>query len=202
MRKNSKWPDGFTLAELLIALAILGIIATFTIPKVLQSQQDGRYKAIAKEAASAISGAYSAYQLQNTQTATTKAADLLPYMNYVTLDTASSIDLDQTLTTISCSGTAPCAKLHNGAALMATDDCFRGTASTNAVFFILDPDGKVTDGTTNGPGKSLSLVLYSNGRLVSVDGVASSTITDWFCNGNSEAEAANPTYIPTWFSWN
>lgn len=45
---------GFTLAELLIALTILGVIATFTIPKILSSQQDGKLKAIAKETAAAM----------------------------------------------------------------------------------------------------------------------------------------------------
>lgn len=41
--------QGFTLAELLIALGILGVIATFTIPKVLSVQQDARKKAVIKE---------------------------------------------------------------------------------------------------------------------------------------------------------
>ncbi|HEY9745532.1 MAG TPA: prepilin-type N-terminal cleavage/methylation domain-containing protein [Oculatellaceae cyanobacterium] len=49
---------GFTLAELLIALSILGLIATFTIPKVLVAQQDMTYRANAKDVAAAISAAY------------------------------------------------------------------------------------------------------------------------------------------------
>lgn len=40
---------GFTLAELLIALAILGEIATFTIPKILASSQQQQKKAVFKE---------------------------------------------------------------------------------------------------------------------------------------------------------
>ena len=40
---------GFTLAELLIALGILGVIATFTIPKILTAQQDSKKWAIFKE---------------------------------------------------------------------------------------------------------------------------------------------------------
>lgn len=40
---------GFTLAELLISLAILGVIATFTIPKVLNAQQDSKRKAVLRE---------------------------------------------------------------------------------------------------------------------------------------------------------
>lgn len=47
--------SGFTLAELLIALAILGVIATFSIPKVLQAQQDGRNQAVLKTNASQLS---------------------------------------------------------------------------------------------------------------------------------------------------
>lgn len=39
----------FTLAELLIALAILGVIATFAIPKILQGQQDAQRKAVFRE---------------------------------------------------------------------------------------------------------------------------------------------------------
>ena len=48
---------GFTLAELLIALGILGVIATFTIPKVLQTNQNAQWQATGKEAIAMISGA-------------------------------------------------------------------------------------------------------------------------------------------------
>lgn len=51
---------GFTLAELLIALAILGVIAAFSIPKVLSAQQNQTYNAIAKEAAAT----YQNYKLE------------------------------------------------------------------------------------------------------------------------------------------
>ena len=46
---------GFTLAELLIALLVLGVIATFTIPKILQNQQDQRKKSIYRETIAALS---------------------------------------------------------------------------------------------------------------------------------------------------
>lgn len=40
---------GFTLAELLIALLILGVVATFTIPKILQSNANSQRKAVFRE---------------------------------------------------------------------------------------------------------------------------------------------------------
>lgn len=51
---QARYP-GFTLAELLISLAILGIIATFTIPKLLMNQRVSAYNASAKESAASIS---------------------------------------------------------------------------------------------------------------------------------------------------
>ncbi len=56
-QKPNKGRQGFTLAELLIALAILGLIATFAIPKLLASQQDTKRRAIMQEAISALSAA-------------------------------------------------------------------------------------------------------------------------------------------------
>ncbi len=47
--------SGFTLAELLITLAMLGVIATFTIPKIMQSQQNERRKAVFRETFGALS---------------------------------------------------------------------------------------------------------------------------------------------------
>ncbi len=46
--KPEKPFKGFTLAELLMALAILGVIATFTIPKILGAQQSSSSNAKAK----------------------------------------------------------------------------------------------------------------------------------------------------------
>src|SRR3712207_5952575 len=105
---------GFTLAELLIALAILGVIATFTIPKVLNSQQDGKYKAMAKETVSAVSEAFSNYQKSNTVTGNESLGVLTPYLNYVSIHTSTLvIDDEPSGTSRACSATSVCLRLHN-----------------------------------------------------------------------------------------
>lgn len=50
--------QGFTLAELLIALALLGVIASFTVPKVLQSTASSEGKAKVQEAAATLEQAW------------------------------------------------------------------------------------------------------------------------------------------------
>lgn len=189
---------GFTLAELLIALAILGVIAVFTIPKVLLAQQDAKSTAIGKEVAGMISGAYAAYRLNNTTvTSGVTVADLLPYMNYVAIDTATEIDRLHEGTTLTCgASTDRCIRLHNGAILRYTEgQSFAGTATTNAIPFTLDPDGRVTDGTTNGPGKSVNIYLYYNGKLRTMGTAEPGTV--------NSVGTVNPVpaWDPPWFSW-
>jgi prepilin-type N-terminal cleavage/methylation domain-containing protein len=187
----------FTLSELLIALVILGVIAAFTIPNVLQSQQDKRFNAIAKETAGMITGAYDAYRLNNAVTASTDSRDLTPYMNYVSINTSITIDGYQTDTTQLCSSTTPCLRLHNGAILLySTSNSFCDTGTTSAVYYFLDPDGQYS-GSTNGPGKSVVLWIYIDGSVRSYGTLKNST------RSNSGCTTFNPTpaYDPPWFSW-
>jgi prepilin-type N-terminal cleavage/methylation domain-containing protein len=193
---------GFTLAELLIALAILGVIATFTIPKVLQSQQDGRYKAMAKEAAGIVSEAYQTYRQNNGISATFNPNMLSTYLNYVKVTTTGFIDSRPPNTSWPCNAVEPCYLLHNGGTLqLYSDICFGGTASTNGVWFAFDPDS-VYGGTTNGPGKAIHMALYASGRLATASTVDSFALMDWGCDGGAAGQAADPTGDPTWFSWN
>ena len=106
---------GFTLAELLIALAILGVIATFTIPKVITAQQNRQANSIAKEAASMIAAAYQQALLSGTWTTNTASSALSQYMNYVSvLPSGSSIDRDPGNGGTGCVSNGVCLKLHNG----------------------------------------------------------------------------------------
>ncbi|HEY9687333.1 MAG TPA: prepilin-type N-terminal cleavage/methylation domain-containing protein [Coleofasciculaceae cyanobacterium] len=191
--------QGFTLAELLIALAILGLVATFTIPKVLQNQQDTRSNAIAKEAAGTLSAAYQAYREDNTPTANTTIDDLTPYLNYVKVDTATVVDEIPGSTNFSCSSASLlCLQLHNGAMLESMKGLkFNGTANNNALWFYVDPDGKY-GGSTTGPSKSVLFFLYFNGRVTTWGTALPNT------QNNAGGSPYNPTPAkdPSWFSWN
>jgi prepilin-type N-terminal cleavage/methylation domain-containing protein len=199
---------GFTLAELLIALAILGVIATFTIPKVLQSQQDTKAKAVAKELASAVSGAFMAYKQQRTVDQYTEIQDLTPYLNYISVQTTGSIDHVYTNSgSVTCGATAPCLVFANGAKLWyygrwggpTSGNYFGGTANNRYVYFYIDPDGQLNSpGTTNGPGKSVHISLYYNGRIsdlqncLATDGTYFDGADQYWCGTQTN---------PPWFNW-
>ncbi len=185
---------GFTLAEVLIALAILGVIATFTLPKIIYTSQDEKYNAIAKEVGGIITTAYQQHQNSGLVTTATKSPDLIPYLNYVKYDTSSTLDDTFTVGTLTCTSLEPCVRFHNGALLFFRRYSFSGTNTTNNIWFALDPDGKVTDGTTNGPGKAVWFALYYNGSLKTFNSLAPNTV----CSGGTW----NPSSIdPPWFHW-
>ena len=79
--------------------------------------------------------------------------------------------------------------------LDADSGSFGGTNTTNAFWMHLDPDGKVTDGTTNGPGKSVVIWIYYTGQITDWGSVAAGTR-----NANAPS-AANAATVPPWFSW-
>lgn len=189
---------GFTLAELLISLLILAEIATFTIPKILSVQQNGSYKATAKEAIATIAAAHQQARLENTLTTSTTPSTLFQYMNYVATDTTSSLDDTYTNGAIATScNVRPCIKLHGGGTLWASTYSFGGSATTNAVYFLYDPNGSYS-GTTNSGDKSLQIYLYYNGRITT----RATTTAGTAHSGGAGSSEPNPTLDPPWFSWN
>jgi prepilin-type N-terminal cleavage/methylation domain-containing protein len=75
--------SGFTLAELLIALGILGVIATFTIPKILTSQASSRKTAVFRETFAAFSEAYYTGWMQGQVNESNVATYLRSHINAV-----------------------------------------------------------------------------------------------------------------------
>jgi prepilin-type N-terminal cleavage/methylation domain-containing protein len=195
MYKPYQSNTGFTLAELLIALSILGVIATFTIPKLITTQANGRYNASAKEVASMITAAHQLASKDGILSSSTTPGALSQYMNYVSVDTSSVIDDINGNTTTTCSATTVCLNLHAGGKLFLWNDSFTGTNTTNAIMFQFDPDGVNTDGTTNGPGKSVKFVLYYNGKLTTRADVLTGTVD------SLGSYTPNTTADPSWFRW-
>lgn len=182
---SSRQP-GFTLAEVLIALALLGVIAAFTIPKILQSQNDSRRLAVAKETMAMISEAYIKFRQDQGGNVSSTAApeDLFPYFNslgdYLGLTdghpSLSNSNLNyaggnpyvfNTSQPCDCSAltVTRCIRLANGA-VMAVDRprvpnySFQGTTAKHAVTFVLDADGQ-----SGNPGSALVIVLFYSGRI-------------------------------------
>ena len=169
----------FTLAELLIALAILGVIATFTIPKIISAQTDSRNKAVAREIIAMVSNAVYLAKTNGVLSATSTVEDLIPYMNYVAVDTTSTIDgiPPGSGSAYFCTPPYKCLRLHNGAVLRYMPGA-SFVSTGGGLSAVIDPDGQMTSKQD-----SLSILAFSDGRLITYGQVMGSS------------------YDPAWFTW-
>jgi prepilin-type N-terminal cleavage/methylation domain-containing protein len=186
---------GFTLAELLIALAILGVIATFTIPKILSSTGTAQFKAVAKETAGTIATTLQDYSVTNAITTGTLASSLMANVNYVSLITTTGTTTATGLPVSCATAGITCLQLHNGAIMQyKAADTFGGINNTNYVSVNLDPDGTKAGNTSD----VLGFRLYYNGKLtVSTNSSEQPSGTPTTC-GSPLTEA---TATPSWFTW-
>ena len=179
-----KAPRGFSLVEILIALGIMGLLMTLTVPAILNaanSNLNSKYTAETKDVAFALIAAFEQYkQGHGSISASTSCQDLTPYLNYVKSSTTDTIDWEQGSTNFACgTGGYTCYRLHNGGILhFSPAIAFGGTATTNAIYFYFDPDGQAQS-TTNGPGKSILFWLYADGTLKSWGNARTSTNTNY-----------------------
>ncbi|HEY9686532.1 MAG TPA: hypothetical protein V6C52_06115 [Coleofasciculaceae cyanobacterium] len=182
------------MSELLITLLIIAQIATFSIPKVITAQQNSFKKSAAKEMAGMLSSAYAVLKYKSPPTSATKAADLIPYLNYVSSQTTGLIDNQHNTGAWDCSWSA-CYRMHNGGMLSPLNASFAGTATTNAVWFIYDPDG-VDSGLNTGYGKGIDFAIYFNGMVRTGATIFPDTVSS---NGTKQPDS---NLDPPWFSWN
>ncbi len=186
--------NGFSLAELLLALLILGNIAAFTIPKILSAQQSNTYNSRAKEAAGTLATALQMLRFNGTVSSNTVGADLSPYLNYVKLLTTGAVDDIPGNDDVPCSTSAPCFLEPGGYMIRMSQVSFGGTGTTNAIFINVDPDA-VYSGSQTGDSKSVRFYLYYNGMVRTKGDIITNT-----CN-NSSCYNPSSSHNPSWFSW-
>jgi prepilin-type N-terminal cleavage/methylation domain-containing protein len=148
---NNRSLQGFTLSELLVSLAILGLIAAFAIPKVLTAVGEGSSRAIGSELYGMIAESYQAVATANNgnvpRTVTTQ--NLVARMNVSRIATV----------TTAVNGEDRLATMPNGGQLgYASTDSF-GDTGLGVVGFWIDPDGA---GTLNTP---ITVYLGADGRI-------------------------------------
>jgi prepilin-type N-terminal cleavage/methylation domain-containing protein len=150
---NNRSLQGFTLSELLVSLAVLGLIAAFAIPKVLTAVGESSARAIGREAFGMISESYQALRANQNGNVSraTDAQDLIDQMNYAS-----------TAATGNGTGTSNHVALQNGAVIAyAPGDDFDTANARGVIGFTIDPDGLAAT-SVSGP---VSVYLGSDGRI-------------------------------------
>jgi prepilin-type N-terminal cleavage/methylation domain-containing protein len=195
--------NGFSLTELLITLAIMSVIAVFTIPKLLQVTSSN-YNTQAHEVQKMLVQAYTKYKLNdNTPTSAFRFSDITPYINYIRVASGGEVaDNEPTWPGISCSaGWTGCLMLNTGGILQySTLFSFGGTATTNGIYVLYDPNSQKFSGagvTANGPEKAVEFYLFYDGRVLTTGNMP----TPYYFDGSTiTTDPPSAARVPVWWT--
>lgn len=127
---------GFTLAELLIALGILGVIATFTIPKILISQNGAKRVAVFKEVIATLNVVLQQGRLEGVVTDSNLGTYYLNHLNAIKICSTNAVSQgcwSPDVTDIASQQAAPGVTLANGAFIAGLDDASSGTGADTII---------------------------------------------------------------------
>lgn len=180
LRPGKSVKHGFSLAEILITLVILGVVAAFSISKTFTPLGKNTVNSKANQMMLRLAAAHQAYKMEGKLVSNTHFTDLIPYFNYVKIDSSTVIDeLYTSSASRTCgSGSWYCLVFHDGSMLMYNDgQKFGGPGS--GIYLYYDPDGKRTDSTTNSAGKSLQFWITYDGRVRTSNTIDNPIVVDW-----------------------
>ena len=212
---------GFTLAEMLIALALIGIIAALLIPKLLGSTNGNAKRSTVLQSAMAITHAledYSEGGTTNSIKASTSATSLMPYFNYIEVVTTGNLDGTEANgpgggeSTWDCASEITCLRMHSGGYLGFLNGGFGNSANPgapttgnptdlNSIWLLVDTDGSPSiNGKASDSNNSIWLVLYPTGKIKSWSTIDPGTA---YINNSGALTAAVPLAAsdPDWFYW-
>jgi prepilin-type N-terminal cleavage/methylation domain-containing protein len=204
-RPRSSVAGAFTLAELIIALIIVGIIATLTVAGVNKSPSNKKALAATQAAAMEVQSAYTRYLLDYELMPEATFATFLPYLASRTQPYTGTLNSDANGGSLTCgSGDFACAKLSNGAVIAYKTNLQFAQASASSTVdrcipVIIDPDGKFVDSYKS---FAVYLVMEYGGRLETTYEMPVAT-----CNSYNITTAADVPIngdsipLPDWWSW-
>jgi len=201
---RSSVQQAFSLAELLVVLAVIGFVAMLVTPKVTVAFDRHTRTAIVKDLTMSVAQAYGVLSVKEGMTAATTFGDIARYMNIANMKTTGSIDSYPGGPAVSCSGSYSCYQMASGS-IIAVDNAhtFSEEIPNASLRFIIDTDGDMQAGTTMTNGGTIEDVSGAGaGFFLSYDG----RITPVFrpvpnnrMNGVTVAACSDCT--PRWLRW-